>query len=347
MNSFRGFVAAALMTSVCVQPVGAQQDELDRAKIGEVQNKMRTEFAGWIATDSNIKSDYKLKIPSEIDLKSGVLEFSSATSAVPTWVFKLPDVSLGERKATTLAALQGMFNDYTGKSVGQALSPIDGEDQQKRILKDIQEKATVRIDDKQAGSGSSPQTTPSLQTFASPQTLASPQSWIPVSTTSATAPLRVVATRSNPGTSGLAVSRGELLKGKVAADWERLFNAGYGEFRSGRFEEAAEYFAASSEVGDDPRAWNFLALSLLMKSDSASAQDAARYAAALTYTRPSYAEKVGMSLLDVNGPLRDRLWEMQKGINQPRVARLVLSARPNLNGAPTLGVNSRDGVASH
>ena len=158
----------------------------------------------------------------------------------------------------------------------------------------------------------------------------------------ATASPTVVAVPSNvdpprrpPARRGLVlgiVPRGALLKGKKARDWESLFHDGYRAFRAADYPQAVEFFAAAADLGDDPRAWDFLALSSIMTRDTKTAREAAQYSAARVYTKPAFSRDVVMALVEVDGPVRDRLMQYKAEVDQTRFARAILAARPKLRG---------------
>ncbi len=115
-----------------------------------------------------------------------------------------------------------------------------------------------------------------------------------------------------------------------AGDWEIFYNPGCRAFWTGNYAAATEYLAAAAELGDDPRAWSFLALSLLADGDEEAGREAARYAAARVFVSPRLADDVNEALSRVQGPLRAQLRQFQSEVNQEQVARAVLAARPKL-----------------
>jgi hypothetical protein len=140
------------------------------------------------------------------------------------------------------------------------------------------------------------------------------------------------------------VTREDLLKGKKAADWERLFNAGHRAFWAGRNAEAVEYFAAAAELQDDPRAWYYMALAQIRAGDAEEAGAAARYAAARSRAEPLLANDVLELMSEVQGPLRARLRELTAGVSPGLTDRAVLAARPRLLRDPATATTT--GVAA-
>ena len=138
------------------------------------------------------------------------------------------------------------------------------------------------------------------------------------------------------------VPRAELVKGKSEEDWVALYDAGYRQYWAGKYAQAVESCAAAAALKDDARAWYYLAFALRATGDTAGAQDAARYAAALEFTNPTQRHLVTDALRNVQGPARDELAQLRVGVGSERVARDLLATRPNtLPVTPTTTVATK------
>ncbi len=138
------------------------------------------------------------------------------------------------------------------------------------------------------------------------------------------------ASGSWSGASGPVVTRYELVRGRTAVDGPALFDAAYQHYWAGSYAQAEEAAAASAYLWDDPRAWEYLAMSAAARGDEATAAPAARYAAAKVLSEPTFENDLARSLTRLQGPERRRIEALQTGIVDRTAALEVLAARPDV-----------------
>jgi tetratricopeptide (TPR) repeat protein len=130
------------------------------------------------------------------------------------------------------------------------------------------------------------------------------------------------------------VSRVDLLKGRTAADWSKLYDAGYRAYWAGQYAQAVEYCAAAAELEDDARAWYYLSLALLQTGDTQAAGEAARFAASRAQTDAQSTKEALAALSRVQGPVRDRLSQLQSEVTSEATAPWTIARRPTLIKPP-------------
>jgi hypothetical protein len=139
------------------------------------------------------------------------------------------------------------------------------------------------------------------------------------------------------------ISRESLMVGKTKKDWESIFNRGVDAYRSADA-QAIEYFAAAAELGDDPRSWTYLALSLLKAGDTTGARQAARYSAVKLLKTPGTESLVGSIFEVMQDPIRETLIQWQKEVRLEPIAQALREPRPVLCKTPAQGDDS--GIAA-
>lgn len=162
-----------------------------------------------------------------------------------------------------------------------------------------------------------------------------PEGWAPVPSGQMSA--ETIARSDGPTVEAPAarrvVPRHELIRGRTVDDGLSLFNAAYEYYWAGDYTQAREASAAAAQLCDDPRAWDYYALSSMMCGDLATAEAAARYSSARVLIEPSFRPEVGSALVRVQGPIRSRLNVLKSEVTDRRAAMAVLAARPRLIGA--------------
>ncbi len=138
------------------------------------------------------------------------------------------------------------------------------------------------------------------------------------------------ASASWSGSAGPVVSRYDLVRGRTASDGPALFDAAYQHYWAGSYAQAEEAAAAAAYLWDDPRAWEYLAMSAAARGDEATAAPAARYAAAKVLAEPTFENDLARSLTRLQGPERRRIESFQTGIVDRTAALEVLAARPDV-----------------
>jgi hypothetical protein len=274
MKSMKLFSALILVVLGWGRGAVAMQDD-------QVRRALSANLTSWLKNEQNWAA-YRGAIPPEISVAQGVLEFPE--SWTPVWVFRVPNVSLGARKAPAREALASMLKAYLMAGGGQALESIAPEAEQKRRLQELIAKARVRIEDQREDGGER------RPTLASAQYVVSwPQCGV-------------------VGTGGWVVTSPILPElGPITPQTAELhFNRGYELYWSGdRLGARREFRAVTGTQPDNALAWYYQALAERDVGDWTAADGSLRSASA-SEARMGTSREVSLALVRVQGPVR--LW---------------------------------------
>lgn len=300
----RGVIARTLALATLV--VGAGRTAGGAAQDARLLHEnLNAQFSSWLGISDHTEP-YRAAIPTEIDVRSGRLEFPAPMT--PRWVLKIPQVRLGDRKEPALNALRELLRTYLTADGRQALESVP-ENLREETLKELIANADVQIDDGNASPKVNPPPLPIVQAtefppLASEQSLshggsypAFPSGQVLGNSIQEAGPVAEYVPTSYRISSPLTAAP---LPGAI----ESHVNP-YELYWSGNVYGAASQFrVVTASNPEDATAWYFQALAELAVGDPITAQSTLRKAAA-TEARMKSSRQVSFALTRIQGPVRD------------------------------------------
>lgn len=285
----RGVIAGTLTLAALLVGVGRTAGAASHdAKL--LHDNLNAQFSTWLWKDANVKP-VRESIPSQIDVWTGKPEFPASTTR--RWVFKVPEVSLGDRTGPAQKAPTELLRAYVTADGKQALEsvPEASREETRRVLI---ANADAQIDDKPVPSKPTQPPTP----------IVSPTKWLPLASEQCLVPGRYYLC-SPLASTALA----EAIENDISP---------YELYWSGYFDRAVSRFRVITAAHpDDAVAWYFQAIAELATGDSVTAQSTLQKAAA-TEARMKSTRDVSFALVRVQGPVRVWVEAARRAVaNQP------------------------------